>query len=819
MEPHDLSPTDLTGRFRAGVHARMLEDLEESGGNEVLWVGSIDRDKVVCEIRAAARGHESAVPAVMNQMEKGDVIIHNHPSGVLRPSEANLAQASMLGNQGIGFYIVNNTVDAVYVVVEPVLYTPEEMLDTDRLVAILEPGGALEDMDPYYEERPSQVELARAISCGFNDEKIVVAEAGTGVGKSFSYLLPALSWAAANEQRVVISTATINLQQQIMEKDLPFAQKLCGTSVKAVLVKGRRNYLCKNRLSEALEENSLFREKSNLLLQIKEWGESSPTGSVSELPFLPPDELWSRVCSDADACFGARCRFFENCFVMKSRREAAAAGILVVNHHMFFADMSLRVSGLGFEGTVLLPHFHKVVFDEAHNIENSATSYFSEEYNRMQLLKYLQRLFLQRKGRSVGVLIRLEALQPPPEGILFQELLRELRSQAEILDALAFDFFPGESSVRLQDNRHPDYLRKIQEPLLLTRQKLAQFISYLNKWDELVAEENREHTVYLEFKMILSRLNSYSVFLNKFSQFDAEEDEGVFWIEKKVLNGNSFVRFLITPLDISGWMRSGIYDSYGTAVFTSATLTMDNQFSFWQSRMGLNFQHPERLKSRQFASPFPYRQNVLLGLPDDMPEPNSEEYRTVLRDNIKALLETSEGRALVLFTSYELLKFCYDSILEQWSLPEVNLLRQGSEDRSRLLKRFTEDEQSVLFATDSFWEGVDTPGDSLRLVILTKLPFRVPSDPVYQARIEAIEKRGGNAFRELSLPEAVMKFRQGFGRLMRRKTDRGAVIVLDSRILRKSYGGIFLRSLPETRISSKRFSSVLEDVENFIYEN
>ena len=376
MEPHDLSPTDLTGRFRAGVHARMLEDLEESGGNEVLWVGSIDRDKVVCEIRAAARGHESAVPAVMNQMEKGDVIIHNHPSGVLRPSEANLAQASMLGNQGIGFYIVNNTVDAVYVVVEPVLYTPEEMLDTDRLVAILEPGGALEDMDPYYEERPSQVELARAISCGFNDEKIVVAEAGTGVGKSFSYLLPALSWAAANEQRVVISTATINLQQQIMEKDLPFAQKLCGTSVKAVLVKGRRNYLCKNRLSEALEENSLFREKSNLLLQIKEWGESSPTGSVSELPFLPPDELWSRVCSDADACFGARCRFFENCFVMKSRREAAAAGILVVNHHMFFADMSLRVSGLGFEGTVLLPHFHKVVFDEAHNIENSATSYF-----------------------------------------------------------------------------------------------------------------------------------------------------------------------------------------------------------------------------------------------------------------------------------------------------------------------------------------------------------------------------------------------------------------------------------------------------------
>ncbi|MDC7233117.1 MAG: helicase C-terminal domain-containing protein [Spirochaetales bacterium] len=814
-----MIPTDFTGRFALDVHERMLRDIEEAEGNEVLWVGSINEDKVVSSVKTAARGHESAVPAVMEHMEKGDVVIHNHPSGVLKPSDADLSQASLLGNQGIGFYIVNNSVDAVYVVVEPVLYSPDVLLDTHDLCSILSPGGPLSEIDPHYEERPSQIELLETITNGFNDEKIVVAEAGTGVGKSFSYLIPALKWADANEQRVVISTATINLQQQIMEKDLPLAQTLSGTDVKAVLVKGRRNYLCKNRLADALEENSLFREKSDLLLQIKEWGESSPTGTVSELPFLPPDELWSRVCSDADSCFGARCRYFENCFVMKSRREAAAAGVLVVNHHMFFADMSLRISGLGFDGTVLLPHFHKVVFDEAHNIENSATSYFSEEYNRIQLLKYLQRLFLQKKGRSIGVLIRLEAIQEAPEGVLFSELLRDLRSQAEILDALAFDFFPGETSVRLQDNSHPDYLRKIREPLLLTREKLAQFIAYLNKWYDLIPEEEQENTVVLEFKMILSRLNGYSVFLNKFSQFDAEDDEGVFWIEKKVRDGKSYVRFLITPLEISGWMKSGIYDSYSSAVFTSATLTMDNSFRYWQKRMGLDSQLPERVQSGRFASPFPYKDNVLLGLPDDIPEPNAPEYREVLRDSIKKLLESNEGRALVLFTSYELLKFCYDGILEDWSFPEVTLLRQGSEDRGRLLKHFTEDVQSVLFATDSFWEGVDTPGESLRLVILCKLPFRVPTDPVYQARLEAVEKRGGNSFRELSLPEAVMKFRQGFGRLMRRKTDRGAVIILDSRIVSKNYGSVFLRSLPQTIESRKRFVSVLEDMENFIYEN
>ena len=810
--------TDPTGRFLDSVKERMKDDIEECGGSEVLWVGKIDESRVVISMETVARGHDSAVPAVMPHMEKGDVVIHNHPSGVLKPSEADLLQASQLGNQGIGFYIVNNRVDAVYVVVEPVVWKPESLLDSVELSSILQPGGALSLHDRFYEERPSQVELLRTISDGFNDEKIVVAEAGTGVGKSFSYLIPALKWVSVNEQRVVISTATINLQQQIMEKDLPMAQRLCGTDVRAVLVKGRRNYLCLNRLSEALEENSLFREKDDLLLQIKDWGEQTADGSVSELPFMPPDELWSRICSDADACFGARCRHFEHCFVMKSRREAAAAGILVVNHHLFFADMSLRISGLGFEGTALLPRFHKLVFDEAHNIENSATSYLSEEYNRLQLFRYLQRLYSQKKGRSTGLLIRLEDIREAPEGVLFQELLRNLRSQAEILDALAFDFFPEGSSVRLEDNSHPEYLRKIREPLMLMREKLGQFIAYLNRWYDSLEEEDREHMVVLEFKMILNRLNQYSVFMNKFTQFDRDEEDAVFWLEKKVRGGKSFVRFLITPLEIAGTLRSGIYDCYGSVVFTSATLTMDNDFRFWQRRMGLEFQQEERLVSRQFASPFDYAARVMLGLPEDLPDPSEPAFREILRDSIKLLLESSEGRALVLFTSYELLQYCYDSILEDWSLPQVALLRQGAEDRARLLKRFSEDEQSVLFATDSFWEGVDTPGESLRLVIICKLPFRVPTDPVYQARLEAVEKRGGNPFRELSLPEAVMKFRQGFGRLMRRKTDRGVVVIMDGRVLRKNYGSVFLRSLPQTLLSRKRFASVLEDAENFIYQ-
>jgi len=812
-----MNDLDLTGRFFEPVRLKMLEDIEDVNGSEVLWVGSINDEKIIVKVSAVARGNEYAVPAIASQMEKGDVIIHNHPSGVLRPSEADLAQASLLGNQGIGFYIVNNTIDAVYVVVEPVIYTPESLLVEEELEAILGPDGPLSDIDPYYEERPSQIDLLNTITMGFNQEKIIVAEAGTGVGKSFSYLIPSLQWASQNEQRIVISTATINLQQQIMEKDLPLAQRLCKTNIKAVLVKGRRNYLCRNRLQDAIEENSLFREKDDLLLQIKEWADQTAEGSVTELPILPGDELWSKVCSDADACFGIRCRHYENCFVMKARREAASAGILVVNHHLFFADLSLRISGMGFEGAALLPPFHKVVFDEAHNIENSATSYFSSEYNRIQLLKYLKRLFYQKKGRSNGIFLRMETLIPPPEGVLFSELIQNLRSQAEILDALAFDFFPEESSIRLKDNSHPDYLRKIREPLLQTREKLAELIIHMNRWYDLLQEEDQTNTIVIEFKMILNRLNQYSTFLNKFSQFDSEEEDVVFWLEKKIRDGSSYIRFLITPLDISGWMKSGIYDSYSTIIFTSATLTMDHSFVYWKRKMGLLDQMEERIVSRQFDSPFPYRTSVLLGLPDDLPEPSSSEFRQGLTLSIKRMLESNEGRALVLFTSYELLKFCYDTIKSDWTYGEIELLRQGFEDRARLLKRFTEDTKSVLFATDSFWEGVDTPGESLRLVIICRLPFRVPSDPVYQARLEAVEKRGGNSFRELSLPEAVTKFRQGFGRLMRRKTDRGAVIVMDPRIVTKNYGIVFLRSLPETRISRKRFDSVLEDLENFIY--
>ena len=808
---------EIHERIIDSVREKMQSDIEDSGGFEVLWSAKIDDNGLVTEVFAASRGHESATPAILPHMEKGDVVIHNHPSGNLRPSEADLYQASGLGNKGIGFYIVDNSLESIYVVVEPVPVKPESPLDENAVTDILSPRGPLSRIFEQYEERPSQIELLRIITKGFNDEKLVVAEAGTGVGKSFAYLIPSLLWTQNNEQRIVISTATINLQQQIMEKDLPLAKEITGTDVKAVLVKGRRNYLCLSRLQEALEEDSLFRDENDELFQLKEWASHTPEGSLSDLPVLPDDSLWNRVCSETDTCLGPRCPLHSRCFVMKARREAASAGILVVNHHLFFADLSLRINGMGFDNAAVLPSYHKIIFDEAHNIENSATSFFSSEFSRSILRKFLMRLYRQKRGRSSGVLIRMEEFCPAPGDFAFSTAIRELNTQIEVLDALAYDYRNSEKTIRVKSNRKEGFAEGVIRPMRVVRDKLKDLQVALMKWYDLIEEKDKEHQASLEFKMIMNRISQIGSVLEKFCSFDGEDDENIYWMEKKTYKDKPLVRFIITPVDISSWMRTGVYDSYGTAVFTSATLTTAHQFDYWLKRVGMQYQNSERLLLGQFASPFPYRSNVLLALPDDIPEPSDEAFQEFLPQAVKELLAINEGRALVLFTSYEMLKTCYNAVSLDWPYKDISLLRQGTDERSRLLSRFSKEISSVLFATDSFWEGVDTPGESLRLVVICRLPFKVPTDPVYQARLEAIEKRGGNPFRDLSLPEAVMKFRQGFGRLMRRSSDRGVVAVLDPRVVRKNYGAMFIRSLPETAVSRKSFQSVLEDLENFIY--
>ncbi len=822
--------TEIEKRFSPEVRDYIAASIRDANGNEVFVTGNLDRQGILIEALVASRGHESAVPVINSAVERSEVLIHNHPSGNLQPSDADLQIASRTAESGLGFYIVNNTVTAVYVVVEPVLKREKILLDEDAVGSLLGDEGPLAALSVNYEVRPSQIELARSISRAFNSGCIGAFEAGTGVGKSFAYLLPAMLWALDNQDRVVISTGTINLQQQLIEKDIPTAQRIIGRPVKSVLLKGRQNYICKRRLAEALseakQEKDLFEDESVELEKIAEWSLNTADGSRSDISFMPRDVVWSRISSESDACMGMRCSFHEECFVMRVRKEAASASILVVNHHLLFADLEARMMGAGYDDTAVLPPFHHIVFDEAHAMEDAATSFFSEYFTRFKLLKQLAILYRVRRSSVGGHLIYLERLSS--EGGEVQNALAAIADVKESFAAAeetALGILGDSFSWRLSE-KSASGASALLSALEDLRKKIAVVAGIIRTVMEGIADEDQNEPVVWESKFALRRLEFIGTLCNHFCEW-SERPESVFWIEKNKLTSRSarfaereglwYPRFVQTPLSVAPMMKEGVFEPFRTVICTSATLRIATHFTYWMQRTGVSLMDGERVLSGVYDSPFPYRTNVLFAVPDDAPLPEDRGFQAYIETAIVSLLQASGGHALVLFTSYESLRGACEVARKELSPLGLTILKQGDDDRARLLETFRTDESSVLFATDSFWEGVDAPGDALLHVIIVKLPFRVPNDPVHAARSEAIELRGGNSFMELSLPEAVVRFRQGFGRLMRRKTDRGVVTVLDRRLLAKKYGSLFIASLPETVQSFAPLSDILKKIERFIY--
>ena len=811
-----LKDMHCSKRFAPDVITTLKDAIYEAEGQEVLAVGVCNPEGLVTRIEVAARGSHDYVPALKPYMEKGNVVIHNHPSGKLRASVSDLSVASELGNIGIGFFIIDNQVEKIYVVAEPVLLKEKKSIVAERLTELISKAGPLGKYIEGYEPRNSQILLLEAVTRSFNEDGICVAEAGTGVGKSLAYLIPAFDWANRNEERVVISTATINLQHQLIDQDIPLVQKLLKLKTKAVLVKGRGNYLCHRRLLEELEEASLFREENDELKKIQDWSRATTTGSRSDLPFYPKPETWSRICSETDSCLGLRCNFREKCFVLKARREAADARILIVNHHLLFSDLGLRLEGAGFDNTAVLPPFQRLIFDEAHNIEKSATSYFSRQFSKFTIQKFTGRLYFRRRGRTSGLVQKFKKYGPDSK--LFETLpedIESLRDKTEFVNDLALEYLSGKKAMRME--LHSPLHDVLMKSLKEMNATLTSLINRYKKILDLVPDGDSELPEVYEGKLLLRRLENIAAVCESFTRMK-ETEEQVFWLEqKRTSRGEGFTSFIITPIDITGLMREAVFEPYPTVVCTSATLSVAKNFTFWLKRVGLLGFQEERVRTDIFPSPFPYKKRVLLCVPDDAPDPGASEYQIFVSDFVERILELSEGKALVLFTSYSMLKQSYEDVSPRLKDLGITALMQGSEDRSRLLTRFRTDTASVLFATDSFWEGIDAPGDALQVVIICKLPFRVPTDPVHLARIEAIQKRGGVPFMELSLPEAVMKLKQGFGRLMRRRTDGGVVFILDPRVIRKSYGKAFISSLPETRVAVKGQRDLLNEAEEFLF--
>ncbi len=804
-------------RIPSALIDEMRGAIADAHGGEVLFVADTNEAGQVTRVEVVARGSYHAVAAPPGHMARGRVVIHNHPSGALLPSDADVAVAAELASSGIGSYLVDSEVERLAVVCEPMVPEDRTPLPIDELAALIDADGRLSELQPGFEPRPAQIDLLQTIAQAFNDDTLATAEAGTGVGKSYAYLIPAVAWAGLNDERVVVSTATINLQQQLIQKDIPTVLDLLAGTVRAVLVKGRGNYLCNKRLAEALEEDALFSEADETLQLIAEWSRSTIDGSRSDLAAPAADASWSRVNAEADSCTGVRCAHYEGCFFFRARREAANARVLVVNHHLLFSDLAIRASGLGYEATAVLPPFQRLIIDEAHSVESSATSFFSESFSRAGVRKQIGRLLRERRGRTFGLLLRLEALLTAKERQGAREACSLVDEASEELERYALQLSEtlGTRVLRVPHEVGEEHLAGLSDAVRELRVRTAVLVSRIAPI--LDRAEESEDPSLVDLRLVSRRLEGVAALCREF-ETAADQPERVYYLEIRRWSDGSFhASFVSSPLDVGEVLAEAVHQVFPSVVFTSATLTVNGRFDYWNRRVGLDRCDREILR-RRLPSPFDYARNVLLAVPTDAPLPSSVTYQGFLDDLLLRLLSVSEGSALVLFTSYQMLNASYASVSEPLSAHGIVVLRQGEDDRARLLSRFNEDRSSVLFATESFWQGVDAPGETLRLLVICRLPFRVPNEPVIAARMEAIEAAGGNAFSELSLPDAVMRFTQGFGRLIRSSSDFGAAVVADARVATKPYGRVFLESLPETRRALVSSGMLVNTVEQFLYE-
>ncbi len=835
-----------TDRFTQEALTAARDAIRDAGGNEVFLLGTLDEQRLVAGVRVVARGNRQAVPALLQIPRPGEVVIHNHPSGQLTPSDADLDIAARLGNDGIGAFIVDNDVERVYVVVEPHRPATAAALDGARTDAILAPGGGVAAQLPGYEHRPQQLRMLQAVVAAFNDDAALVVEAGTGTGKSLAYLIPAVSWALQNRERVVIATHTIHLQEQLIRKDLPLLTEKVGLRSSAVLVKGRGNYVCRRKAQQAEQQgdrliaDDLSRELKDLLA----WIRTTSDGSLSDLPVKPRPEVWEQVVSESDNCLRVRCPFYSECFFYSARRAAAQADIIVVNHHLLLADLALRDELDSYTQNAILPPARRIIIDEAHHLEDVATSYFGLTVSLAAIDRLFGRLQSARadhKGVLPTLLVALESIDDPGDQVIAEGALRQLEER----------LLPGRRSLLEEARqRFAEFVEQVErrqgKELILGRDEKIRVTSALRQhpfWSTIETSLRRLGTAFLdyagEFDSVLERLGSFGSEGEKrtlslatevralrgriagigraMHEFAKESDDDCKWIEARHRPrfGKS-ITFHAAPIRVAPRLREALFDPFPTVVLTSATLAVGGSFAFLEDRVGLAaLDPPERRRQLRVESPFDFAGQALLAVPRDLPEPNAPGHDAAIHDAIRRITLAAEGGTFVLFTSYVALQRAAEAVMHDLRRAGLTVLRQGEANRQLLLDRFVADRRSVLFATDSFWEGVDVRGDALRCVVITKLPFRVPTEPIEQARVEEIERRGGNPFAEHALPQAVIKLKQGFGRLIRSRTDRGAVVLLDSRVVRKGYGRTFLESLPPARRLIADATTVWREVDGF----
>jgi ATP-dependent DNA helicase DinG len=684
---------------------------------------------------------------------------------------------------------------------------------------VLDENGLVSKRMPRYEARRQQLDLAGAVDDAIREGHHLVAEAGTGVGKSFAYLIPSILYAVDDQnhpenyplgietptqRRVVISTHTIALQEQLFHKDIPFLNSILPLEFTSVLMKGRGNYLCLRRLHTAMaHEQSLFSTEAEVedLQRIQVWSEQTSDGSLSDLNPQPLQGIWDEVCCEQGNCVGRSCRYYKNCFYQAASRRVEGASIIIVNHALLFSDLVVRASG-----GCIIPNYDTLIFDEAHTMEQVAGDHLGISLSQGQISYLLSRLWnpRTRKGLLAASLKKMARTSdlPPGDARVLTEAFAEARDLVEESMFRAEETF---EELKTWLANRPGSNGRVMEPGI-ARHNLEEVLVRLAGALHSVIHTLTDPAMKVEFGAARQRV--LAIKGNLTAWINQEDSEMVYWLEKTEGIRNQSVKMISAPINVGFLLQEMLFSEVKTVIMTSATLATEPSsvphsgespapFDYFRSRVGLT-----NARTLRLGSPFNYRENVTLIIPKNITIPrntgivnDSPFYEALLK-----YIKETEGGAFVLFTSYALLRRTAKALMPKLLSLGYPFFMQGEGiSRSKMVEKFRKDRKSVLFGTDSFWQGVDVPGDALRNVIITQLPFAVPTYPLNEARAEAITLAGGNSFREYTIPEAVIKLKQGFGRLIRTADDKGNVVIMDSRILTKSYGKIFLRALPDCR--------------------
>ena len=819
---------DIRDRFSEESLQTIKKYLEEHNNKSMIFKATFDEDEKIQKPFFLSLYKKKSFEETLTKVGKNEVVIRTTKPNQLYPSDMELELSEELyTRRNIAYCLLSSDLDDFYFVQDIDRIFLEE-IDIENYFA---KDGILAKEIKGFEYRQEQEEMAQYIQDAINEDRKIIVEAGTGTGKTLAYLIPSIKWAVTNKKKVIIATNTINLQEQLLLKDIPLAKSIIKDEFSYVLVKGRNNYVCKRLFNElvlgkSIDIETFSMEAREQIEYILKWGNKTKTGDKAELTFEVYPDVWELVQSTTELCLGKKCPYRKECFYMKTRMEKMEADILISNHHVFFADLNVRAETDFDSEYLILPRYDMVIFDEAHNVESVARSYFSVEVSKISFTRLLNRIYQKknRRKKEKSALIRVEDTVDEKnleDSEQYIYLLNTLKEEISILQNIGDEYFdeirkiyetnteaPIKKSLNNFEMTKSRFLENLREKKDIFQSKLADFLNLMMSFNNVIDEEKDKNPEVINFN---NHLKMFKVYIDSFKFINSFEDDNyIYWLDINSKRTN--VVLTATPLNIAQKLSTVLFDNLDRLVFASATIVVNGNFDYFKKSLGLD---EEDCIEAIIKSPFDYDEQMSVYIPSDIQD--SENINAFVSDASKFILNIllkTNGKAFILFTSYTMLNQIYYSISKKLKDKGFEVFLHGDKPRSQIIKEFKEAENPILFGTTSFWEGVDVQGENLSNVIITKLPFLVPTDPVVSAISKKIEEDGGNSFTDFQLPEAIIKFKQGVGRLIRKKTDSGNIFILDNRILKKRYGSLFINALPSQKnIKILEKDDIIEEIE------